>query len=94
MTASPDPARKRLLMRSWRRGMREMDLLLGPFAEAELAAMDGPTLDAYARLLDENDQDLYAWIVAESRGEPGCPPPYAGLIARISAAASDRIGKN
>ncbi|MRX51019.1 succinate dehydrogenase assembly factor 2 [Paracoccus sp. S-4012] len=81
-------------MRSWRRGMREMDLLLGPFAEAELATMDGPTLDIYARMLEENDQDLYAWIIAKSRGETGCPAPYAGLIARISAAASDRIGKN
>ena len=37
---------KRIVMRSWRRGTREMDLILGPFAEAELAAMDAESLDA------------------------------------------------
>ena len=62
--------RKRLLYRSWHRGTREADLLLGPFAERHLAAMTPPQLDRYEALLAENDADLYDWIGGR---EP--PPP-------------------
>ncbi|AXC51111.1 succinate dehydrogenase assembly factor 2 [Paracoccus suum] len=83
-------------MRSWRRGMREMDLLLGPFAEAELPAMPPRERDAYAALLEENDQDLYAWVIAASGGGTGSPAPaeYAPLIDRIAAAAAARLAKS
>ncbi|MGB0508080.1 MAG: succinate dehydrogenase assembly factor 2 [Pikeienuella sp.] len=53
---------KRLLMRSWRRGMKEMDLILGGFADKHLAGLNAADLDAYEQLLDENDQDLYKWV--------------------------------
>jgi antitoxin CptB len=53
---------KRLRIRSWRRGTREMDLILGPFADGPLAALDDPALDAYEALLEQADPDLYAWI--------------------------------
>lgn len=89
-----DTAVKMLTMRSWRRGMREMDLLLGPFAEAELASMPAPERDAYAALLNENDQDLYAWVVAASAGRSAAPPEHAPLIDRIAAAAAARLGKS
>jgi antitoxin CptB len=69
----------RLRMRSWRRGMREMDLILGPFADAALAGLGPAERDAYERLLEENDQDLYAWIAGS-----GAPPAdFAGLVRRI-----------
>lgn len=71
---------KRLRMRSWRRGTKEMDLVLGPFADSELAGLDAGTLDAYEALLSENDQDLYLWI---SRGS-GYPARHAAIIARIA----------
>jgi antitoxin CptB len=53
---------RRLQMRSWRRGTREMDLILGPFADAALAGFDAGALTAYEALLSENDQDLFRWI--------------------------------
>lgn len=78
---SPDAETRRLHMRSWRRGMREMDLILGGFADAELGAMPSGERRAYARLLEENDQALYAWVTG---GEPA-PPHHRSLLARIRA---------
>ncbi len=53
---------KRLKMRSWRRGTKEMDMMLGPFADAELDGLSARELDLYEALLSENDQDLYVWM--------------------------------
>jgi antitoxin CptB len=61
--------RKRLKFRSWHRGTREMDLLLGRFADRHLDAFDGSTLRAYAALLEQPDPDIYDWVCG--RGE--CP---------------------
>lgn len=61
---------KRLRMRSWRRGTKEMDMILGPFSDARLAALTAVELDAYEALLSENDQDLYQWVSGQARG-PG-----------------------
>jgi antitoxin CptB len=62
MTETRETRLKRLKIRSWRRGTKEMDMLLGPFSDGALAALDDAALDAYERMLHENDQDLYAWI--------------------------------
>lgn len=69
-------------MRSMRRGIKEMDLILTAFAEARLATMDDGTLDLYDALLQENDQDLYQWVT----GQVPAPAPYAALIAEIAQA--------
>ena len=53
---------KRLRVRSWRRGTKEMDMILGPFADTGLAGLDDAALDAIEALLDENDNDLYTWV--------------------------------
>lgn len=57
-----DARRKRLRYRAWHRGTKEMDLLLGRFADAQLAAMTPTQLDAFEALLCESDPDLYDWI--------------------------------
>lgn len=54
--------RERLRFRSWHRGTREMDLLLGSFADAHLHAFTTEQLDTYEALLSESDPDLYNWI--------------------------------
>ncbi|MBB1498502.1 succinate dehydrogenase assembly factor 2 [Paracoccus sp. MC1862] len=82
---------KRITMRSWRRGTREMDLILGPFAEAELATMDAGTLDAYERLLEENDQDLYPWITARLSGGTAGPQAHTAMLDRVAAHARGRL---
>ena len=62
MTEDRATRQKRLMMRAWRRGMREMDMILGPYAQAHLADMDAPAIAAFEAFLRENDQDLFAWI--------------------------------
>ena len=54
--------RKRLLMQSRRRGMREMDLVLGAFADYHLATFNAEQMDRYEALLGCSDPDLVAWI--------------------------------
>ena len=70
---------KRLLIRSWRRGTKEMDLILGGFADAELAGLDDATLDTFEALLEENDWDLYYWVT----GARETPPEHSAMIARL-----------
>lgn len=57
--------RRRLLFRSWHRGIRETDLLLGRFADACIADMSDRELDEYERLLEVPDHDLYGWVTGE-----------------------------
>lgn len=57
--------RKRLLFRSWHRGTRELDLLMGSFAERNLPAMSASELDLYDIILTHPDPDLYNWITAQ-----------------------------
>lgn len=79
-----DDRRKKLLFRAWRRGFREIDLILGGFADRHLANLDENALDALEALLQAPDQDVYAWIVGQSP-----PPPEfdTALLAEIRADA-------
>lgn len=54
--------RKRLRYRSWNRGMKETDLLLGRFADRHLDSFDARQLARYEALLRESDPDILAWI--------------------------------
>lgn len=80
---TPETTRRRLRMRSIRRGIKEMDLILTAYSGARLPAMDADALALYDRLLSENDHDLYAWI----SGQSAPPEPYAALVAEIAAGA-------
>ena len=79
---------KRMAMRSWRRGTKEMDLILGPYADVHLAQMDEAGLRAYDALLDEADTDLLPWIM----GQRDVPLRVAPLIAQIATFARTRFG--
>ncbi|MGC2827646.1 MAG: succinate dehydrogenase assembly factor 2 [Pseudolabrys sp.] len=57
-----DPRRRRLLFRCWHRGIREMDLVLGRFADAQLAFLADRELDELERWLDVPDQQIFAWV--------------------------------
>ena len=87
LKASPPPADesretriKRLTMRSMRRGIKEMDILLSAYAAQKLAAMSDADLDLYDALLHENDQDLYQWVT----GQVAAPQGYSVRIADIA----------
>jgi antitoxin CptB len=79
MTETHEIRIKRLKMRSWRRGTKEMDLILGGFADTVLAGLDSAVLDDYESLLEENDWDLYYWVT----GAREVPDRHRGLIARL-----------
>ncbi len=60
-----DDRRKRLLFRCWHRGTREMDLLLGRFADAEIDTLTDAELAELERLLEIPDPDLYAAVTGD-----------------------------
>lgn len=62
--------RRMLIFRSWHRGTREMDLLMGAFADAHVPNFDAAQLDAYEQLLTCQDPDLYDWKCGRAT-----PPP-------------------
>jgi antitoxin CptB len=71
---------KRLKMRSWRRGIKEMDLILGAFADDQLETLTPDDLDAYEAMLSENDQDLYKWV----SGALPMPPEHEGILSVVA----------
>lgn len=77
-----DDRRKKLRFRAWRRGFREIDLILGGFADQRLDALDSAGLDAFESLLDAADQDVYAWIVGQAAAPPEHDTP---LLAALQA---------
>ena len=81
MSETPENRLKRLKMRSMRRGIKEMDIILSRYADHALAGMDADALDTYDAMLSENDQDLYQWVT----GQVAPPPRFAGLIDDIRA---------
>ncbi|MBP7758966.1 MAG: succinate dehydrogenase assembly factor 2 [Alphaproteobacteria bacterium] len=67
MTENQEPSeleirRKRLIFRSWHRGTKEMDLILGTFANTHVPFFSESELESYERILGCNDPDLYDWI--------------------------------
>ena len=77
-----DDRRKRLLFRCWHRGTREMDLILGRFADAEIGGMRDDELAELERLIEVPDPDLYAALI----GDTPLDPEYAtALFERIKA---------
>ena len=79
MTLSSDIRRKRLSFRSWHRGTRESDLILGRFADAYLPGFDEAQLDRYEALLDCPDADIFDWVT----GRAGPPPEHDHDVTRL-----------
>jgi antitoxin CptB len=77
-----DARQRRLLFRSWHRGTREMDLIMGRFADAWIERLSADELDAYERLIEVPDPELYAWIA----GQEATPPAFdTELLRRLRA---------
>ena len=82
MTIDDDARLKKLRFRAWRRGFREADLILGPFADKHVPTMSPAELDTFEALLEVPDQDLYAWIV----GTADAPADFDGdVLNKIKA---------
>ncbi len=87
MSAEPDDTgdsvrRRRLRFRAWHRGMKEVDLILGSFADRHVATLTADELADFEALLEAPDQDIYAWIA----GEKPVPPQFSSsLMTRLQS---------
>lgn len=82
-----DARRRKLLFRSWHRGMREMDLILGGFADGAIHGLSEGELDEYEALLELQDADLLSWVT----GESPVPPVHDTAIFRKILAAREAM---
>ena len=73
-----DLRRRKLLFRSWHRGMREMDLIMGRFADAAVQQLTQEELAEFEQLMEVPDRELLAWII----GEADVPPDYDTALFR------------
>lgn len=80
MTESHEARIKRLKMRSMRRGIKEMDIILSAYADAQLEQMPEEALQLYDALLLENDQDLYSWVTGQTQP----PEKFSALLSEIA----------
>jgi antitoxin CptB len=89
MSEAADIRMKRLRMRAWHRGIKEMDLILGGWADAHLSGADAATVDAFEAVLAEADHDLYQWV----SGQAEAPESLAPMIARLAADMRPTLGR-
>ena len=71
--------RKRLAIKSWRRGTKELDLILGGFADNSLSELEMAELDLYEQLLSNDDHLIYGWLFEKEEA----PKTFASLIKQI-----------
>ena len=96
-----NPERKarmgRIQFRAWRRGVREADMVLGPFADAVGPTLSDEELTAFEALLDQEDQYLYGWIIERDPTPPEFETPVMAKVrafmrAHVAAEVSKGIG--
>ena len=68
--------RKQMLYRANHRGIKEMDIILGGYADAHIMAMPASALDDFERILSQLDRDLLMWFT----GEEPVPPKLASSL--------------
>ena len=86
-----DVRRRKLLFRAWRRGVREMDLIVGRFADVFIDRFDDAALDDFEQLIETPNAALYAWVV----GDEAAPQNYDTAVLRqlIAFHAQNFAGK-
>ncbi|MCF6322547.1 MAG: succinate dehydrogenase assembly factor 2 [Rhizobiaceae bacterium] len=83
-----DNRRKQLRYRANHRGIKEMDIILGKFADSFIDGFDHSRLDEFEALMDNNDRDLLQWYT----GELAIPAPFdTELFAQILSHAKTVI---
>ena len=87
-SAQLDKRRRKILFRAWRRGIREMDLVMGQFADMNLPAMSDAEVDEFERLLEIPDPQILDWIT----GSEAIPADHdTPLFARLCAAPRNAL---
>jgi len=76
------PRRRKILYHAWHRGTRELDLLLGRFADSAIADLTDAELDEFEALLEVDDRELFGWVLG-TREVPATAP--AGVFGKLMA---------
>lgn len=84
---SLETMRKRLIFRSWHRGTKELDLILGPFANTFVPEFSEADLNAYEKLLHCNDPEVYGWLTG--KGEPE-ERDLSSMVSKIGSFVTER----
>jgi antitoxin CptB len=84
-----DPRRRRALFRAWHRGTREMDLLLGTFADGRIGDLSADDLATFEDLMEVPDRDLFAWLTGKEPVAPNYDSPVYRAIEQFHATRHD-----
>jgi len=84
-----DIRRKRLFFRAWHRGMRELDLILGSYAEQKISQMTGDELDEFEKILSYEDRDLIGWL----SGQVAIPRDVDSPMLRAIVSAHENLAR-
>ncbi|MEN3976676.1 succinate dehydrogenase assembly factor 2 [Emcibacter sp. SYSU 3D8] len=79
MTESLDVTRKKLRFRAWHRGTKEADLMMGRFADTYLQGFGADDLAVFSALLEEQDLDVYGWVI----GRDPVPPEHRTRVMEL-----------
>ena len=80
MSDTLDTRRRRAAWRAAHRGTKELDLLIGRYAEAHLAQMDDRALAHFEAFLAVEEPDLQRWLLAP---QADSSPEFAGLVSGL-----------
>lgn len=75
--------RKRARFRAWHRGMKEMDMILGGYADAKIDQMELSDLLVFEELMDALDRDLFKWFTGEGPTPPEFNTPLFKAICEF-----------
>ncbi len=75
-----DPRRRKVLFRCWHRGMREVDLLLGQFADARIDQLSEAELDQLENFMEAPDADIFSWFAGSKPVDPEYDSPIFATI--------------
>ncbi|MCM5556143.1 succinate dehydrogenase assembly factor 2 [Pleomorphomonas sp. JP5] len=78
------PRRRKILYHAWHRGTRELDLLLGRFADAAIGDLSEEELDEFEALLEIDDRELFGWILGKTSVPDSAPKT---VLAKVLAFA-------
>lgn len=84
--------RRRLVFRAWHRGTREMDLLMGEFADAHAASLSVDDLDAFEALMEAPDPEVFGWLTGAKPTPPNYDTPLLRQMRAFHTHAGPRHG--
>jgi antitoxin CptB len=85
-----DVRRRKLLFRAWRRGVREMDLIVGRFADVYINKFDETALDDFERLIEVPNSDLYAWVIGDESAPAAHDTPVLHQLIGFHLQAAEK----